>query len=69
MNGIGCYVLNGSTPSKDRDGIVQRFTKATDTDKRVLLFSSVGTSGLNLAVASVVVIYVSINSMDNEQGY
>ncbi|TFK61411.1 P-loop containing nucleoside triphosphate hydrolase protein [Pluteus cervinus] len=57
VHGIGCFVLNGSTHAKDRDPIIQDFIHNTDPNKRVLLFSSVGSSGLNLAVASIVIIY------------
>jgi SNF2 family DNA or RNA helicase len=59
VNGIIPFVINGSMKMKDRDETVQAFVSSADPDRRVLLFSSVGAAGLNLACADVVILYVS----------
>ncbi|KAM6488891.1 P-loop containing nucleoside triphosphate hydrolase protein [Amanita muscaria] len=57
VNGIKPYVINGSMKVKERDEKVQAFVSGNDPDRRVLLFSSVGAAGLNLACADVVILY------------
>ncbi|KAM6488893.1 P-loop containing nucleoside triphosphate hydrolase protein [Amanita muscaria] len=57
VNGIIPFVINGSMKMKDRDETVQAFVSSADPDRRVLLFSSVGAAGLNLACADVVILY------------
>ena len=65
VNGIHPYVLNGGVPPKKRDEEVQSFISGTDVNRRVLLFSSVGAAGLNLACADVVILYVCFYSMES----
>ncbi|KIL63772.1 hypothetical protein M378DRAFT_11866 [Amanita muscaria Koide BX008] len=57
VNGVKPYVINGSMKVKERDERVQAFVSGNDPDRRVLLFSSVGAAGLNLACADVVILY------------
>ena len=59
VNDINPYVINGSMSVKERDEEVQNFISSNAPDRRVLLFSSVGAAGLNLACADVVILYVS----------
>ncbi|KAG0695737.1 P-loop containing nucleoside triphosphate hydrolase protein, partial [Suillus ampliporus] len=47
--------LNGSLGVDERNEIIKKFN--TDPSARVLLFSSVGAVGLNLTVASVVILF------------
>ncbi|KAM6491331.1 P-loop containing nucleoside triphosphate hydrolase protein [Amanita muscaria] len=57
VNGIIPYVINGSMKVKERDEEVQNFVSGIEPNRRVLLFSSVGAAGLNLACADVVILY------------
>jgi SNF2 family DNA or RNA helicase len=49
--------LNGSHTVDQRNKIIEKFN--TDPYARVLLFSNVGAVGLNLTVATVVILFVS----------
>lgn len=42
-----------------RASVINEFVTSTDPEWRVLLFSSVGIAGLNLACADVLILYVS----------
>ncbi len=59
LYGIIPFVLNGNMKVKDRDEAVQEFIHTKDPARRVLLFSSVGVAGLNLACADTVILFVS----------
>jgi SNF2 family DNA or RNA helicase len=54
--------LNGSHSTDERNLIINKFN--TDPSARVLLFSNVGAVGLNLTIASIVVLFVSQPSLD-----
>lgn len=58
--GIQPYVINGSMSPKAREDEVKAFIKTTEDGRRVLLFSQVGSVGLNLACANSVILYVSV---------
>ena len=59
LYGVVPFIINGAMKIKDRDNAVQRFIHSNDPDRRVLLFSSVGAAGLNLACADTVILFVS----------
>jgi TATA-binding protein-associated factor len=59
LYGIIPFILNGNMKMQDRDDAVQKFIHTKDPAQRVLLFSSVGAAGLNLACADTVVLFVS----------
>ncbi len=63
LYGIVPFVLNGSMKIKDRDDKVQKFIHSHDPNRRVLLFSSVGAAGLNLACADTVILFVSCRTL------
>jgi SNF2 family DNA or RNA helicase len=58
VNGIYPYVINGTMSMDARSRAVNDFIHSTDEGRRVLLFSSVGAAGLNLACADTVILYV-----------
>lgn len=51
--------MNGTQTREERDQVVDEFVNGDDSDKRVMLFSSVGAVGLNLTCADVVIMLVS----------
>ncbi|KAJ2926181.1 hypothetical protein H1R20_g10917, partial [Candolleomyces eurysporus] len=53
LYGISRLVISGTTTDEQRAKIVCKFNK--DPEHRVLVFSKVGSTGLNLTVASVVI--------------
>lgn len=57
LHGVDCVWIDGRTPYEKRAETVTKFK--TDPDCRVLLFSKVGTVGLNLSRANVVIFLVS----------
>ena len=57
LHGIQASWINGSIPAGRRNERVQSFKTAAS--ERVLLFTAVGGTGLNLAVADVVIFFVS----------
>lgn len=61
VHGINPYIINGGIGPKKRDQAVQDFIQGIDVNRRVLLFSSVGAAGLNLACADVVILYVQFS--------
>ena len=50
--------INGKTPIPKRDKLIKEFHD-DGNPVRVLIFSSVGSAGLNLSVADVVIFFVS----------
>ncbi|KAF4598990.1 hypothetical protein EYR40_006078 [Pleurotus pulmonarius] len=60
MKGIGVMVLNGLTKKEERDRIIDDFVHSDSPEHRVLLFSSVGSVGLNLTVADTVIMIDTI---------
>ncbi|TFK60078.1 hypothetical protein BDN72DRAFT_905285 [Pluteus cervinus] len=56
VNGIPCAVINGSMTITARNTVIRRFINAPNSP-RVLLLSSVGGTGLNMARASIVIFY------------
>lgn len=52
-------LLSGLQKQDERDNIVTQFTQSADVDTRVLLFSSVGATGLNMAEANRLIHYDS----------
>jgi SNF2 family DNA or RNA helicase len=52
-------IIHGGHGAEERNETVEKFR--TDPHARVLIFSSVGAVGLNLTVASVVILFVSVN--------
>ncbi len=59
LYGVTPFIINGDMRTKDRDEAVQEFIHTKDPARRVLLFSSVGAAGLNLACADTVILFVS----------
>ncbi|TFK64365.1 P-loop containing nucleoside triphosphate hydrolase protein [Pluteus cervinus] len=57
VNGIKCYVVNGSMTITERNQTLRKYVDNVDPSVRVLLLSSVGITGLNLACASIVIFY------------
>ena len=57
--GVKTHVLNGTLKREERDQVIDDFVNGDDPEKRVLLFSSVGSVGLNLTCADVVIMLVS----------
>lgn len=57
LHKIKPLTLNGSHSVEERTEIVKQFN--ADPTARVLLFSNVGAVGLNLTIASIVIIFVS----------
>lgn len=58
MHNISPLILNGGLPVEDRTEIIHQFT--TNPAERVLLLSNVGAVGLNLTVANIVILFVSL---------
>jgi SNF2 family DNA or RNA helicase len=57
MHDIEALSLNGTLTADERNETIRRFN--TVPEDRVLLFSTVGAVGLNLTVATIVVLFVS----------
>jgi hypothetical protein len=58
LYGIESLSINGAIPFKQRDMLVEEFVHKPDSP-RVLIFSSIGSAGLNLPIADVVIFFVS----------
>jgi SNF2 family DNA or RNA helicase len=58
LHHIETLTFNGTHTMEERNKIIQKFN--TDPTARVLLFSNVGAIGLNLTVASIVILFVRI---------
>jgi hypothetical protein len=58
VHGVDPYIINGTLNAEARAHEVDRFIHSSEESRRVLLFSSVGAAGLNLACADVVILYV-----------
>ncbi|KAL0952272.1 hypothetical protein HGRIS_006562 [Hohenbuehelia grisea] len=56
LNGITPIPFNGTMKQAGRDAAVERFIQSDEPDSCVLLFSSVGATGLNLVRADVVIL-------------
>jgi SNF2 family DNA or RNA helicase len=54
---INALTLNGTHTVDERNDIIHQFN--TKPEARVLLFSTVGAVGLNLTIATVVILFVS----------
>lgn len=52
-------MINGNIVGEKRDQIIRAFYRETDPKKSVMLFSAVGSVGLNLMCADTVIIFVS----------
>ena len=61
LHGIKCLQLNGTMTTAQRTLAVEQFNK--DSEARVLLMSTVGSIGLNLTVANIVICFVSRGAM------
>jgi SNF2 family DNA or RNA helicase len=59
LYGIDVMEYNGGMTQQQRGKVLEAFR--TNNGKRVLLLSNVGATGLNLDVASILVIIVSVN--------
>ncbi|KAJ8581744.1 hypothetical protein M405DRAFT_846837 [Rhizopogon salebrosus TDB-379] len=59
LHNIQPLTLNGSNTVDERNNVIHKFNN--DCSARVLLFSSVGAVGLNLTVASVVILFLDIS--------
>jgi TATA-binding protein-associated factor len=57
LYGVECLSIDGSMSFEKRDKIVAKFN--TDDASRVLIFSSVGSAGLNLSIACKILLFVS----------
>ncbi|KAG2335426.1 hypothetical protein BDR05DRAFT_898554, partial [Suillus weaverae] len=55
IHNINALTLNGTNTAEERHEIVNRFN--TVPEERVMLFSNVGAVGLNLTVASIVILF------------
>ncbi|KAF9491153.1 hypothetical protein BDN71DRAFT_1510617 [Pleurotus eryngii] len=58
--GIKTLIMNGTLAREDRDQVIDDFVNGDDPERRVLLFSSVGSVGLNLTCADVVIMLDTI---------
>jgi SNF2 family DNA or RNA helicase len=56
LQGIECLTMNGSTKEEHREEVLSKFK--TESRFRVLLMSMVGGIGLNLTVASTIIVFV-----------
>lgn len=56
---IDVLELNGKVPAKKRHAVLSEFRGNSETTPRVLLLSSIGSVGLNIDVANVVIMLVS----------
>ncbi|RXW11953.1 hypothetical protein EST38_g13902, partial [Candolleomyces aberdarensis] len=50
------FVVNGTVAASQRDRLIRDFINSSVENRRVLLFSSIGSVGLNLACADVVIV-------------
>ena len=57
--GIRCFTLDGTMTVTRRTNILRDFRQAGLNDPRVLIISSVGATGLNLAFANILIQLVS----------
>ncbi|TFK60422.1 P-loop containing nucleoside triphosphate hydrolase protein [Pluteus cervinus] len=57
VNGVQSFLISGKLSPKARDAAIQDFIHSTDPEKRILLFSSVGSTGLNLACAVYIIVF------------
>lgn len=57
LHGVKCLPLNGTMTTAERTSAIKQFRN--DSETRVLLISTVGSIGLNLTNASVVICFVS----------
>lgn len=64
VHGIEAVFINGTMTAEQRAQVVHDFTHDKST-ARVLFFTSIGASGLNLMRADICVIYVSHTSSDD----
>lgn len=53
-------LIHGGNSASARDKIVRTFAKGTKGDPRVLIVSRVGRAGLNLPMANIMVMLVSL---------
>jgi SNF2 family DNA or RNA helicase len=60
LYGIKYVHIDGEMSFEERAKIVRRF--CTDPEIRVLIFSSVGTVGLNLSIAHIVIFVVRLHA-------
>ncbi|KIJ57574.1 hypothetical protein HYDPIDRAFT_104092 [Hydnomerulius pinastri MD-312] len=69
LHGITALELNGSIPVNRRNQVLDEFRTSTrDKGSRVLILSNVGTVGLNLACANIMVIVDTLwSAQDDEQ--
>ena len=58
MHGIDCIEVNGSKSVNSRATYLDKFRTSTRDDKRVCLLSQVGTEGLNISEANILIILV-----------
>jgi hypothetical protein len=59
VNGIECLSLHGRLNQKQRTEVLAEFRVGGPTTPRVLLMSSVGSVGLNMSFANVMIVVVS----------
>jgi SNF2 family DNA or RNA helicase len=59
LYGVDSLAIDGSMSFEKRDKVVAQFH--AEDSPRVLIFSSVGSAGLNLSIASKVIFFVSGN--------
>lgn len=60
LYGVDSLAIDGSMSFEKRDKVVAQFH--AENTPRVLIFSSVGSAGLNLSIASIVLFFVRRNS-------
>jgi TATA-binding protein-associated factor len=60
LYGVDSLAIDGSMSFEKRDKVVAEFH--AENSPRVLIFSSVGSAGLNLSIACKVILFVSRNS-------
>lgn len=61
LHGIKVVELNGRTPQHKRKSVLEEFRSSTrEAGAHVLILSKVGTVGLNLACANIMIIAVSL---------
>ena len=60
LYGVDSLAIDGSMSFDKRDKVVAQFH--AENSPRVLIFSSVGSAGLNLSIASIVLFFVCRNS-------
>lgn len=56
LYGVDSLAIDGSMSFEKRDKVVAQFH--AENSARVLIFSSVGSAGLNLSIASIVLFFV-----------